>query len=307
MAGEDFSDGVWAPCLSWCDGMFYLIFTDVKSSHKNPFKDTHNYLTCAPDIKGPWSSPIYLNSSGFDPSLFHDDDGRKWLVNMEWDFRKQGRDQFSGILLQEYDPKEQRLTGESEKIFRGTDLSITEGPHIYKKDGWYYLVTAEGGTGYSHAVSVARSRKIEGPYEVHPSNPLLTSWEGTGAWPQTKEEYMECIGSSYIKKSGHGSWCQARDGRWYLVHLGSRPVGPEKRCILGRETSIQEIVWKEDDWCYLAHGGNKPADYIEVPADIEDRREPDKKYRFNNYDFLEDFQSLRVPVEDSWAYIDKGK
>ena len=83
MRGDPDSCGVWAPCLSHADGLFWLIYTDVKRLDGN-FKDAHNYLVTAPAITGPWSDPIYLNSSGFDPSLFHDDDGRKWLVNQQW-------------------------------------------------------------------------------------------------------------------------------------------------------------------------------------------------------------------------------
>ncbi|REJ13534.1 MAG: glycoside hydrolase 43 family protein, partial [Paenibacillaceae bacterium] len=109
MLGNPDSGGIWAPCLSYADGLFHLVFTDVKS-HVGPFKDTHNYLVTAPSIEGPWSEPIYLNSSGFDPSLFHDDDGRKWLVNMIWDYRK-GKNKFAGIALQEYSPEQKRLVG----------------------------------------------------------------------------------------------------------------------------------------------------------------------------------------------------
>ena len=88
MKGNPASGGIWAPCLSFSDGLFWLVFTDVKSWNDGPFKDCHNYVTTASDIRGPWSAPVYLNSSGFDASLFHDDDGKKWYVNMEWDYRK---------------------------------------------------------------------------------------------------------------------------------------------------------------------------------------------------------------------------
>ena len=207
MAGEMHSEGIWAPCLTYneTEKRFYLIFTDVKTSQNDPFKDCHNYLTSAPTIEGPWTKPVYLNSSGFDPSLFHDDDGKKWFVNMEWDFRQTGRECFSGILLQEYDDKKECLTGEIYKIFLGTDTGCVEGPHLYKKGDWYYLMTAEGGTGYSHQVTLARSKKITGPYEVHPLNPLVTAWEGDGKMPTSKEQYFEFAGKSYLKKAGHAS------------------------------------------------------------------------------------------------------
>ena len=158
--------------------MYYLVYTDVKQ-WEGDCRDWHNYLVTAPDIRGPWSEPVYLNSSGFDPSLFHDDDGKKYLVNMLWDFRPAGhRQRFAGIVLQEYDPVQQRLAGEIKNIFPGTLLGFTEGPHLYKRDGYYYLLTAEGGTFYDHAVTLARAAALDGPYQVHPHNPVLTAKRG---------------------------------------------------------------------------------------------------------------------------------
>ena len=141
MIGEEDSCGVWAPCLSYDKGRFYLIYTDVKS-FIGSFKDTHNYLVTAEDIHGPWSEPIYLNSSGFDPSLFHDRDGRKYLVNMVMDHRSYSASKFAGIVLQEYSEEERKLVGPKKVIFKGSQLGVTEGPHLYWKDGYYYLMTA---------------------------------------------------------------------------------------------------------------------------------------------------------------------
>ena len=148
-------------------------------SYDGNFKDAHNYLVTAPAITGPWSDPIYINSSGFDPSLFHDDDGRKWFVNQQWKHTTDsvgGRPRgtaFDGILGQEYDPVARQLTGPIRNIFAGSPTALVEGPHLFKRDGWYYLTTAEGGTGYDHAVTMARSRDLFGPYELHPQT--LTS------------------------------------------------------------------------------------------------------------------------------------
>ncbi len=139
------SGGVWAPSLSYYDSHFWLIYTNIRYWGKGqPFKDIGIYLATAEDILGPWSEPVVLNSIGFDPSLFHDDDGRKWLVNMMWDFRK-GRSRFAGIVAQEYDHAERKLVGPMTRIFE-KDVLI-EGPNIYKRDGWYYLMLAEGGHG----------------------------------------------------------------------------------------------------------------------------------------------------------------
>ena len=92
----------------------------------------------SPRIDGDWSDPIYLNSSGFDPSLFHDDDGRKYLLNMLWDHRP-GQNRFAGIVLQEYSAAERTLVGERQLIFKGTSIGFTEAPHLYKRNGYYYL------------------------------------------------------------------------------------------------------------------------------------------------------------------------
>lgn len=282
MKGNPASGGIWAPCLSYADGRFWLIFTDVKSWNDGPFKDSHNYVTTATDIRGPWSKPVYLNSSGFDASLFHDEDGKKWYVNMEWDYRKPGVKTFSGILLQQFDPDSLSLVGPVSKIFRGTDIGLVEGPHLYKKDGWYYLVTAEGGTETGHAVTVARSRVLNGPYEVHPNNPLMTS--------RGRPDLA-------LQKAGHGSWCDTPDGRWFLAFLVGRPLPGRKDCVLGRETALAELSWREG-WPVLKDGGNHPSAEVSLVPELAPRTPPRNAlttYRFDNEEFRKDFMTLRTP------------
>src|SRR5215212_6976561 len=175
MLGDPDSCGVWAPCLTYDGGLFHLIYTDVKRYGRTTqggaagasLRDLHNYLVTSPAIDGEWSDPVYLNSSGFDPSLFHDDDGRMYLLNMLWDHRP-GQNRFAGIVVQDFAPVQQRLVGERRVIFSGTPLALTEGPHLYKRGGYYHLITAEGGTGWGHAVTFARARELYGPYELHP-------------------------------------------------------------------------------------------------------------------------------------------
>ncbi|MBL4806535.1 MAG: family 43 glycosylhydrolase, partial [Rhodobacteraceae bacterium] len=163
MRGDPDSGGIWAPCLSYSDGQFWLIYTDMKRHHGS-FKDALNYVVTAPEITGPWSAATFINGAGFDPSLFHDQDGRKWYLQMLWDHRARPNI-FAGITIQEFDPVTKNLIGKAEIIFEGTDLALTEGAHIYQRNGWYYLLTAEGGTGYDHACTLARSRNLKGPYE----------------------------------------------------------------------------------------------------------------------------------------------
>ena len=168
MLGDPDSCGVWAPYLTYADGLFYLVYTDVKRYGRTTvggasgasLRDFHNYLVTSPRIDGDWSDPVHLNSSGFDPSLFHDDDGRKYLLNMLWDHRP-GQNRFAGIVLQEYSAAERRLVGERRVIFEGTPLGLTEAPHLYKRDGYYHLLTAEGGTGWGHAVTMARRATLD--------------------------------------------------------------------------------------------------------------------------------------------------
>lgn len=285
LRGRPNSGGIWAPALSYADGLFYLIYTDVRH-WTGSFKDVRNFLVTAPHIEGPWSEPIYLNSSGFDPSLFHDDDGRKWLMNMLWDHRPE-HNKFAGIVLQEYDPKQQRLVGPVENIFLGTELGLVEGPHIYKKDGWYYLFTAEGGTFATHAETVARAKQITGPYEVMPGNPLISSARN----PELR-----------LQSAGHGSLVQHKDGSWAFAHLCRRPL-PNGRSILGRETALQNIVW-EDGWPRLASGGQVPLDRFEAP-DLPLHPWPETPARddFDADTLSIEWQAPRVAIDEEMASL----
>ncbi len=248
MRGIPNSCGIFAPCLSWCDGLFYLIYTVVHTA--SSLQDTHNYLVTCDSIGGCWSEPVYLNSTGFDPSLFHDSDGRKWLVNRDCDVRW-FQSPRGGILMQEYDPRAQKLVGEEYRIFRTSGIVGAEGPHLYRHNGYYYLMLAEGGTDYNHVVTVARSRSIFGPYEVDPENPMLSSRDNP---------FLP------LQKAGHASLVETQNGEWYLAHLVGRPLPNKGRCILGRETALQKVCWNKGGWLRLAQGGFEPALEAEAPA-----------------------------------------
>jgi xylan 1,4-beta-xylosidase len=292
MRGNPDSCGIWAPCLTHDGEKFWLVYTDVKRKDGS-FKDAHNYIVTADDIMGPWSDPIYVNSSGFDPSLFHDEDGKKWFLNMLWDHRGRTH-KFTGIALQEFDPKAGKLVGERKNIFKGTELALVEGPHLYKRNGWYYLLTAEGGTGYEHACTFARSRTIDGPYELHPDKYIVTSKDAP---------------LNPLQRAGHGDIVETPDGRTYVVHLTGRPTTQKRRCVLGRETAMQEAVWKDDDWLYLKHGTNVPASEVDVPGIYdEDAYWAAKHYSFEAGKPLDiDFQWLRTPETDRIFKLEGGK
>ncbi len=155
MTGNPDSGGIWAPQLSYSDGQFRL-FTPMSKSWTAVGRTATIIWSRVTRSTAIGRSRIFLNSSGFDPSLFHDDDGKKYLVNMVWDHRA-GRHNFYGIALQEFSYEQRKLIGEARIIFKGTDVKLTEAPHIYKINGWYYLLTAEGGTKYEHQSTIARS------------------------------------------------------------------------------------------------------------------------------------------------------
>ena len=287
MRGEPDSCGVWAPCLTYADGTFYLLFTDVKRYGRSTvagasgasLRDFHNFLVTSPGIEGPWSDPIYLNSSGFDPSLFHDDDGRKYVVNMLWDHRP-GQNRFAGIVLQEFSAREQRLIGARQHIFAGTALGFTEGPHLYKRDGWYYLLTAEGGTGWGHAVTLARSRTLCGPYELHPDGQILSA------------RHRPDIA---LQRAGHADLVETPSGQTYMVYLCGRPIARRGRCTLGRETAIQPMVWGGDGWLRTTTGEGIPI--VDVPAPSEVAGPPEGRP-------LRDLSRPDVPVSPNEAGTD---
>ncbi|MDE7297469.1 MAG: glycoside hydrolase family 43 protein, partial [Lachnospiraceae bacterium] len=254
MQGNPPSGGIWAPCLSYDGQYYYLVYTDVKTK-KGRYYNTHNYLVYTDDIYGEWSEPLYLNSIGFDPSLFHDTDGKKYLVNMV--------NGFKGVLVQELAPAREeeqqesadknradtfrsecpppfRLVGERKKVYDGSGIGCTEGPHLYHVGDWYYLLTAEGGTGYEHCVTMARAGSVWGPFETDPENPVLTS---------EKEDLRS------LQKCGHADLVDTPEGEWYMVHLCARPLSEQKWCTLGRETAIQKVYWNTDGWLRLSVGG----------------------------------------------------
>ena len=284
LKGVQDSCGVWAPCMTYHNDTFYLLYAVVKS-FDGVWKDTPNYLVTASNIDGPWSEPVFINASGFDASLFHDDDGKSYVLNMLVDHRNSKL--FGGIVLQEFDKKLKQPIGEIHYIFAGTGHGRTEGPHVYKRNEYYYLLTAEGGTSYEHCVTLARSKSIFGPYEVHPENPVITA---------------KNIPDNYLQKTGHGDLVETQNGEWYLAFLTGRPLTPLGRCITGRETAIEKVEWRDDDWLYLACGGKSARREIEAP-DLPSHSFPSIAQRLN-FDAPKldiNFQALRTPMSSDWV------
>ena len=292
MTGNLDSGGIWAPDLSYNNGKFYLVYTDVKVTD-GAYKDCINYLITAENIYGPWSNPIVLNTAGFDASLFHDDDGKKYLVNQYWDPRSYHHP-FYGIMCTEFSEKEGCLIGEPWVIYKGTEDKFTEGPHIYKLNGYYYIFVAQGGTVYAHQERVARAKSLHNEFETQPGEPFLTTLDAP---------YHP------IQKAGHGSMVQTEQGEWYFTHLMGRPLhrstesilDPRGYCPLGRETGIQKMEWDAEGWPHIV-GGHCGRVEVEPPLGVKEQKwEPtwQDKDDFDSEELNIHFQSLRIPLGES--------
>ena len=276
MQGIRPSDGIWAPCLSYSqeEKLFYLVYTNVHNSAV--IWDSPNYLVTAPAIEGPWSEPVYLNSVGFDPSMFHDDNGKKYFCAMISDHRP-GHDRFAGGVMQEYDPVAKKLVGPMKKIWRSHE-ELSEGPHMFKKDGWYYVFLAYGGTGNNHSELTARCRTVDGVYEPDPRGMFITS-RFDPDWP--------------LQRAGHTSLVETPQGRWFVSCLCGRPIRNSGRCVLGRETALAEVVWTEDGWPRLKNGGLTPE--LTLDTGLEPHPYPPEPATVELHTLPESFLNLRQP------------
>lgn len=243
--------GIWAPCLTYCeaDDLFYVVYGIMNSMNARYF-DMDNFVITAKDIRGPWSEPVYLHSAGFDASMFHDDGGRKYVVSLDWETRE-NYEKPGAICLVEYNPVKKEIVGYPKRIWwGGTDRGCIEAPQLTKRGKYYYIMCAEGGTGYNHCVTMGRSTKVDGPYIKDPTNPILTSRPGYSYErhdpDHLKPKYYNP--DTLLQKGGHGSYVDLPNGETYMVFHCARPFVPELRCTLGRETAIQRMKWTEDGW-----------------------------------------------------------
>ncbi len=314
LRGVGASQGIWAPCLTYDQGTFYLVYTVVRSFYCNMY-DTENYLVTSDNIHGPWSEPVALNNFGFDPSLFHDEDGRKYMVSMVTDHRVPKK--YAGrLVLQEYDPEKKAMTGPVRDIYQGEKIFL-EGPHIYKRQGWYYLFAADTGTGEGHGQSVLRSRDIWGPYEMLKENHGEQREENEAFSILTSRHHEDIL----LQKSGHGDLVETPGGEWYMVHLCGRAFADRnpadagrfpnsRRYMMGRETAIQKILWREDGWPVLEAGDTTPQNEVPVPKEVSEevlcRREaasPLVRDEFEGKALSLDYQSLRIPMDEHYLSL----
>ena len=229
LKGASSWQGIYAPTIRYYDGTYYMITTNIGNGG--------NFMVTAKDPKGPWSEPIWLKQQGIDPSLYFEN-GKCYMVS----------NPDNTIMLCEINPVTGEQLTESKALWKGTGGRYPEGPHIYKNDGWYYLLISEGGTEMAHRLTIARSKDIYGPYEPNPQNPLLTHCSLAGQYSQ-------------IQGTGHGDLVQAKDGQWWMVFLAYRNYGGAYHH-LGRETFLAPVEWKKGAWP-VVNGGN-PVDSIMV-------------------------------------------
>ncbi len=216
--------GYWAPDISYDKGTFYITATYRLNDTGTVYR--RQIVVSSDRPEGPYSEPAYIEEDGIDPSLFHDEDGRHYMLLNR------------GARILELSADCKRQISEARLLYYGDQKRAPEGPHLLRKDGWYYLFLAEGGTGAGHRISVARSRELFGNYEPCPYNPIMRqNDEGASIW-----------------RCGHGKPIQTQTGEWYMVYLCCRKFvragrGEPSICsILGRETALDPIRWTADEW-----------------------------------------------------------
>ena len=228
------SNGIYAPTIRYNKGKFYMVVTLVTEN-----KAYKNFYVTATNPSGPWSDPIVVDQSGIDPSLFWDDDGKVYFQSNRATKSSDPR----AIYQSEIDINTGKRLSEIKTLWNGSGGSYVEGPHIYKKDGYYYLLTAEGGTAYGHTVAIGRSKSVWGPFESCPQNPILTN----------RMSY------SPLQGTGHADMVQAIDGSWWMVHLAFRPA-VDGIHFIGRETCLTPVEWNKGEWPLV--NGNGQTDVV---------------------------------------------
>ncbi len=252
------SGGIYAPTLRYHKGWFYMVTTNVSGMG--------NFYVKTMNPAGPWSKPIQVAQDGIDPSLLFDDDGRVYFQSA-----------CNGAIYQcEIDIDSGEMLTESRLIWGGSGGAHPEAPHLYKINGQYYLMIAEGGTEYGHMETIARSRDPYGPYESCPHNPILSN------------RSMD----NQIQATGHADLVQAQDGSWWAVCLGIRPVSYPYGHHLGREVFLANVTWTADGWPIVGDAG-----HIHPLMDAPELPE----VRWSEKPVRDDFTESRLGLE--WTFL----
>jgi alpha-N-arabinofuranosidase len=269
------SGGLFAPSLRYHDGLFYVICTNVSGGG--------NFYCTATDPAGHWSEPIWVSINSIDPDIFWDEDGKTYFVT-------QGDE---GIRVTEIDIQTGKVLAPERLVWGGIGGRFPEAPHIYKKDGYYYLLLGEGGTEYMHSATIGKSKYIYGPYESCPFNPILTHANRRGQ-------------GNPIQGVGHADLVQAKDGSWWMVFLGFRITQPYAYYhVLGRETFLAPVDWPENGWPQV-NGDGTVRLKMEVPVlPLHPFEKTPVRTDFNKDRLGFEWQYLRNPVRENYSLTEK--
>jgi len=293
LTNQGISEGIYAPALHYNNGTFYMITTLVGGGG--------NFFVTAANPAGPWSDPVWLNEiDGIDPSFFFDDNGKAYIINNgPAPDNKPSYDGHRAIYLQEFDLKSNKLTGPRNWVINGgTDLARKpiwiEGPHLYKKDGYYFLMAAEGGTGEDHSEVIFRSKELFGPYEGFPGNPILTQ----RTLPTNRE--------NPVTSAGHADLVQTPQGDWFAVFLACQPYEGNFYSN-GRQTFMLPVDWA-GEWPVILSDGKLVDAEFDVPGMTVSPNRTFSAYSanwrddFNANELGFDWQFIRTPKE-KWYEI----
>ena len=287
--GFGVSRGIFAPAIRYNDGVFYVTCTLVDGGG--------NFIVTAKSPKGPWSNPVWLPQiNGIDPSPFFDDTGKAYILYNS--IAPDNKPLYSGhrtLRMYEFDPAALKVVGpEMILINGGTDISKEpvwiEGPHIFKEDGYYYLIAAEGGTDDQHSEVVFRSTRVDGGYTHYEKNPILT------------QRHLDPNRKNPITSTGHADFVQTEAGDWWTVFLGCRPY-KEDYYNTGRETFLAPVKWI-NGWPVIT-SGEEEVRYSypyplasSPPASMQE--ENNKKYS-GNFLYRDDFTSTKLDL--NWMFL----
>jgi alpha-N-arabinofuranosidase len=263
---------IFAATLRYHDGTFYMITTNLSAGGGN-------FYVTAEDPAGPWSDPIWVDIPGIDPDLFFDADGKNYVIS-------------SPFILYEIDLETGELLTEGRKVWNGTGGRYAEGPHIYKKDGYYYLMAAEGGTEEAHSETIARSHNIWGPYTDNPANPILAHANAAGQ-------------GNPIQGVGHADMVQAHDDSWWMVFHGYRTVSDKVHHILGRETCLAPVSWPKNGWPVVNGNGVATVEMTCPTLPLVPFPEPSSRTDFETDALGLEWNHIRYPDEKNISLTER--
>lgn len=263
---------IFAATIRHHEGTFYMITTNLAGR-------MGNFYVTATNPAGPWSDPVFIKAPGIDPDLFFDDDGKAYVIS-------------SPFVLYEIDLETGEFLTEGRKVWNGTGGRWSEAPHIYKKDGYYYLMAAEGGTEDAHSETIARSHNIWGPYTDNPANPILAHANAAGQ-------------GNPIQGVGHADIIQAHDDSWWMVFHGYRTVSNKLHHILGRETCLAPVSWPKNAWPVVNGNGTARVDMTCPTLPLKPFPPKPERIEFDSEELSLDWNYTQLPVEENFSLTDR--